>query len=502
MPSKTILIIGGGIAGLAAGCYAQMNGYQSHILERHTLPGGLCTAWERKDYIFDGCIHYLFGSGPGQPYYQIWDELGALQNRPILHHEEFMRAVDPEGRTVIAYADPDRLEEHLLTLAPEDAPHIRALAQGVRDFRAFDLSALQAKPRRLMGPGDGLQLAKQMMPFVGPLMRWGLLSATDFAARFRSPLLRAALPHLLGWPEIPMMAALSVLAYMHNGNAGFPAGGSLAFAQAIEQRYLALGGQIHYKAQVERILVENDHAVGVRLYDNQEMRGDVVISAADSRATLYEMLDGRYLTGAMRRRYDGRLPIYTQMQLSLGVNRDLRGDPHWIAYLLSQPLQVAGEPRPVIGVKNYSFDPSLAPPGKSVIEVMMRSDYGYWAQLYGRREYDIEQLQEVEPIVNFLEQRYPGLCSQIEVKDVATPLSYERYTGNWQGANSGWLLTNGTMRMLILGMRKTLPKLQNFYLAGQWVEPGGMLPPAALSGRNAIQLICAADGRPFTTSAA
>ncbi|MCA9968271.1 MAG: NAD(P)-binding protein, partial [Anaerolineales bacterium] len=45
---KKILIIGAGIAGLAAGCFAQMNGYQSEIFELHDLPGGLCTAWERK----------------------------------------------------------------------------------------------------------------------------------------------------------------------------------------------------------------------------------------------------------------------------------------------------------------------------------------------------------------------------------------------------------------------------------------------------------------------
>ncbi len=57
-----ILIIGAGVAGLAAGCYAQMNGYRSKIFELHDIPGGLCTAWEREDYIFDGCIHYLFGS--------------------------------------------------------------------------------------------------------------------------------------------------------------------------------------------------------------------------------------------------------------------------------------------------------------------------------------------------------------------------------------------------------------------------------------------------------
>ena len=65
MLEKSIIIIGGGIAGLAAGCYAQMNGYRTQIFELHFLPGGLCTAWERGPYVFDGCIHYLFGSGPG-----------------------------------------------------------------------------------------------------------------------------------------------------------------------------------------------------------------------------------------------------------------------------------------------------------------------------------------------------------------------------------------------------------------------------------------------------
>ena len=47
MTEKSILIIGGGIAGLAAGCYARMNGYRAKIFEMHSLPGGLCTAWER-----------------------------------------------------------------------------------------------------------------------------------------------------------------------------------------------------------------------------------------------------------------------------------------------------------------------------------------------------------------------------------------------------------------------------------------------------------------------
>ena len=149
---KSIIIIGAGIAGLAAGCYGQMNGYDTRIFELHDLPGGLCTAWERKGYIFDGCIHYLYGSAPGQRLYQIWEELGAVQGRTMLHHDEFMRVTDASGKTLVAYADPDRLEEHMKQLSPADAEPIEDLADGVRQFASFDMSVLMEKPRALMGP--------------------------------------------------------------------------------------------------------------------------------------------------------------------------------------------------------------------------------------------------------------------------------------------------------------------------------------------------------------
>jgi len=119
---------------------------------------------------------------------------------------------------------------------------------------------------------------------------------------------------------------------------------------------------------------------------------------------------------------------------------------------------------------------------------------------YGnRRLYDTEQSQVSDIIVDHLERWHPGIKQDIEFVDEATPLSYERYTGNWFGSTCGWLMTTKTMPMLIKGMPKTLPGLGHCYLAGQWVEPGGSLPLAAASGKNAIQLICHADGRKFFT---
>ena len=507
--STDIIIIGAGIAGLAAGCYAQMNGYRSCIFELHNQPGGLCTAWERKGYIFDGCIHYLFGSGSGQPFYRLWQELGAVQGRQFVHHDELMRLIDPNGKMLIVYNDPDRLEAHLIELSPVDRRLIQTFCADVRAFTDFDLSLLQQKPKALMSPVDWARLSMTTMPFIGPMARWSLLSAQDFGNRFKDPFLRRAIPQMFSWPSIPVIVGMSLLAYMHNKNAGFPVSGSLAFARTIERRYQALGGSIHYNAQVERVLVERNtrlasrrkhRAIGVRLYTNDEYFANRVISACDGRSTLFELLGGQYITPCAKRMYDGRLPVHSQLQVSLGVNRDLSNQPHWITYLLDQPVIIAGEKRYEISVKHYCFDPSLAPVGKSVVIAMLTTPYQYWQRIYGRSIYNTEQIQESSILIDQLEQIHPGIKADIEFVDVATPLSYERYTGNWQGSSCGWLLTKQTMPLMLSGLRKTLPGLHNFYRIGQWVEPGGSVPVVAMSGRNIIQQICHEDRKTFITT--
>jgi phytoene dehydrogenase-like protein len=496
--SKSIIIIGAGAAGLAAGCYAQMNGYQSIIFEMHRLPGGLCTAWERKGYVYDGCIHYLFGSGEGQPFNDMWQELGAVQGREFINHEVYQHITDGE-KTLIVYADPDRLEQHLMEISPADAKLIRQLCNGIRKFKDFDASAMYEVPKPLMKPRGWFNLSRKMMPFMPEIALWATQSTRDFADRFKDPFLRKAVAQMFSWEEAPMMMGMMLLAYMYKGNAGFPVGASLEFARSLENRYLELGGTIRYEAQVEKILTANKCAVGVRLYNDEVHYADVVISAADGRGTIFDMLGGEFTDRRIRRMYDGHLPTHQMCQVSLGINRDLSSQPHWVTYLLKDPILLAGEERFELGIKNYSFDPSLAPKGRSVMELIVRTNYAYWQRIYGRRLYDTEQTQVSEIIIDHMEKWYPGIRADIEFVDEATPLSYERYTGNWMGATTGWLLTKSTTPMMILGVPKTLPGLEDFYMAGQWVEPGGTVSMAAASGKNVIQTICAREGKPFTT---
>ncbi len=500
MQKKSILIIGGGIAGLAAGCYAQMNGYNSLIVELHSLPGGLCTSWQRNGYTFDGCIHWLVGSGEGKLMSNLWKELGALEGKQIVNHAEYLHYTGRDGRTLIFYTDVNRLEHHLLELAPEDSRMIRTMADAIRKLSRFNPP--QADPRKLTMAIQALLSLPRMLPIISLFKKYGAMTLEEFTAQFQSPLLQAAFPALvMNIPDFPALAVLMMLAYMNDRNAGYPLGGSLRFAQNIEKRYLNLGGEIRYKSRVEKILVENGRAVGVRLEDGRELRGDVIISAADGYATIFKMLEGKYVNDEIRGYYRELSIFRPLVQVSLGVKCDLSDRPHMAMYPLEQPINIAGEERSFIGVKHFCYDSSLAPQGKSVIEVMYPCNYDYWKPFEAEPErYDAEKKQVALTILGQLERIIPGIQAQVEVIDVATPLTYERYTGNWQGSMEGWQLTPHTMAMQMAGkaMSKTLPGLENFFMIGQWVEPGGGVPTAANSARNALQLICQRDGRTFT----
>ncbi len=138
---KKVVIIGAGIAGLSAGCYARMNGYDVEIHEANNLPGGLCTSWKRGDYVVDGCIHWLTDSRPGTGFYRVWEELGAVQGRQMFDHDVFSSVVGLDGRTLHFYTDVDRLEDHLKTLSPQDAGAIKDLCGLIRRLAGFFQSA-------------------------------------------------------------------------------------------------------------------------------------------------------------------------------------------------------------------------------------------------------------------------------------------------------------------------------------------------------------------------
>jgi phytoene dehydrogenase-like protein len=329
------------------------------------------------------------------------------------------------------------------------------------------------------------------------------MTSQDFSSRFSDPLLKDAFNEL--WlPDFSMLFMLFTFAYLHKKNAGYPIGGSLPMSRALEARYTALGGVINYDKKVEKVLTENNKATGIKLSDGSVFNASRIVSAADGYNTIYKMLDDKYADDKTHEPYE-KWPTFPSLIFAgFGVNRTFDDEPKTISgfsYQLEKPTVIADATISRLPVHIYNQDKSLAPAGKTVMTVMLQSDYTYWKKLsedkdaYNRKKEEVgKQIQEL------LEQRFPGISSQVEMTNIATPMTFERYTGNWKGCFEGWLITPMNANVMMKPMSQTLPGLNDFYMCGQWVAPGGGLPTGVMSGRKLIKKICKEDGRKFTTT--
>jgi len=493
--AKPVIIIGAGMGGLAAGIYGQINGYKTQIFEMHTKPGGQCTSWKRKGYTFDPCIHHFFGCKPGSRVYQMWHELGTLP-RELVNIEECTAVASPDGKMFVDYYDLEKLKNTLLKLSPADSKKIE---QYIGAIKAFSNNKI----------GDAIDSGSywkliRILPSMLQLQKWFKMNMQTFAERFSDPFLRKAFAQLVySNPDGPLFFHFMRHAGGMSGDIQWPLGGASEFAKSIEKRYLALGGTVHYSSWVEKILVENDKAMGIKLVDGSEHKADIIISNADGRKTIFNMLDGKYINETVRG-YCAPISDETPFAVDvfLGVNRDLSGEPSSLVLLLDQPVTIANHKYENIEVQLYGFDKSMAPAGKGTIKVELPASYAYWKQLYNddREKYKQEKQKVAEQVIEILESHFRGIENQVEVIDVSTLMTWERYMGGTQG----WF--NLPNRKLDFSMREelsdrkfkiTLPGLSNFYFVGVWATMMGSLAHNANSGKAIIRRICKKDGKKF-----
>jgi len=399
---------------------------------------------------------------------------------------------------LIIYADLEKLEDHLLDLAPEDQPLIRELVGAIRAMAAFD-PPLDVHPLEMM-----LEMPR-FLKWLNTFNKYNRESLEQFSRRFHSPFLREAFAHIQPG-ELPMGSVIGGLAWNTTRSQGYPLGGSLAFAEAVEKRFHDLGGQIHYKTRVEKIVIEpgsdgrKPRAVGLRLADGREERGDWVIAACDGYNSLQGLLDGRFVNDDLRKRY-GELPLNPAiLQISLGVNYDLNGAAHSQVDLLPAPLAFGGEEQHSFWYHIFNYDPTCAPEGHTVVLSRIPTRYDFWKEASTEAErYTAEKQTVAEALIDHLETRFPGLRQAVEMTDVATPLTFERYTAAHRGAKQSFALTPQTAAYAANGFSPELPGLDRFYQSGMWLQPGGGVFPSARSSREVIRRICKRDGKKFTT---
>jgi len=485
---KKIVIIGGGIAGLSAGIHAQLYGFESIIYEKHSIVGGQCTGWDRQGYHVDGCIHWLTGTKEGSDLYEVWKTVGALGNVEIIQHDNF-GTYEFDGASITLWQDLDRLQAELIAISPKDRDEILMLIQDIRNVQSMDMPAKM--PIDMLPVKELLKLFKAMKGAGGVMNKTSKISCEEYAKRYQHPALRKMF-------ETCMPSGYSIAAFIFgmgtftSGNGAVPRGGSKEMALRMEKRYIELGGKVVTKISAEEILIHDKVATAVRFSNGITVNADYVIAACDVHITFEKLLKGIYHDKKFEIRYHNSTDyaIPTSVQIAFGVTADLGEYPPTVIFETAS-YRVGVSHYNTIGMKNYSFEESFAPKGNTIVTFSINqsdTDYKYWEKLYQNKDdYRKEKQRIATEVQSRLLERYPEFEGKIVLLDVATPMTYNRYTGAYHGAWMSFMMTPKSKSMMHSGKIKGL---KNCYLTGQWLQPPGGLPVAVTTGKFTVQRIC------------
>ena len=482
--NKKVIVIGGGIAGLSAGVYAQKCGFDTTILESHSIAGGNCTSWKRRGYLFEGGMHWLGGSNKNEAINKLWRYIGAINDNVNIRYSEPFLEYNHRGTPVRLYRDVNMTERHLLELSPKDAKEIKKFCNNIRKVQKLSMPVPELKgvkvTRRTHPP---LSLLFTAISATWLMKKYAKISKDDYASRFSHEGICGLIRALPGGEQSISMLFLT-MGSLARGDGGFPDGGSLPFVQRIVNTFTELGGKILYNAHAERIIVENGKATGV-ISGEKHFFADAVIVASDTMA-IEQLFDALPKSSWLDKMYQTTKPTMV-MLVSLGINADLKKYPERPLVSLKEPIQFANETYNALLLSNYANDPVYSPKGKTAMTVQLPGDtYDFWKKAKDENRYAEEKQKIGDRVIEAIAAQFPELKGNVEVCDVATPLTYERYCGNWKGS---WM-TAITEDLKIERYPAVIEGLNNVYFAGQRMMPPGGLPPALMTGRTAVQYLC------------
>jgi len=492
-----VVIIGAGIGGLTCGALLAKNGLKTLLIEQHSIPGGYCTSFKRKGFIFDAAVHFSEGLREGGRFYQILKEL-EVEKEIELHR------IDPLYRVFFgdeSFSIPADLKEYISMLSkkfPKEEKGISELFETIK--------RLKKEAEKLPSP---LRIwNKIFVPLKFPLIfKYYKKTFAEMLADFiKDVRLKAIIS--AGWPYVGLppskISATQMAGYLYSAHFEghyYPKSGTQVLVSTLAKALEKYGGELQLGTKVTKIFVENNKAVGVETAKGNKINAKYVVSNADARQTFLNLIGPEKLSDMFLNRLNQMEPSISFFQVWLGVDMNLRDkgineheifcyasyDPDYVYDLCMQGKLEAG-----CGICIPTLnDPSLAPENKHIVSLIYPIPYDCrenWEVENGKRGSSYKKLKDemMHQLVKTAERVIPELSEHIILSEAATPLTLERYTQNYRGAAYGWASTPDQS-----GISRLQPKtpIKNLYLAGHWTTTGGGTITVAISGKNTAEMI-------------
>lgn len=514
------VVVGAGHNGLVCGAYLARAGLRILILERRDHVGGLLVNRELAPGLNAPSLVHTVGRLAGSVVKELHLRLHGLE---LIAPAVRAFAPQPEGRSVTLWADVARTADELRHISPRDARSYPEFDQRVRALAGFLAHVHAATPPDLSNPSardglTGLKLGRVLLGLdkrdLQTLLRVIPMAVADFVSESLSDdALRAAIAvrgiqyaGMGPWSAGTTAVLLSDSANNDGGAPGhtvFARGGPAALAGALAASARSFGAEIRAAAGVARVTTKDERVSGVVLDNGEEIAAPLVVSNADPKMTLLELLDPLDVGPSLRWRAEN----IRMGGVVAKVNLALAALPRFTAVERADLERLEGRIvlAPGIDALERAFDatkygrmaptpyleatiPTLADPSLASGETHVMSVVVQYVP-YHLRDGDWASQSDVlgDLVLRTLEDYAPGIQELVTEREVLTPLDLEHDFGLTEGhplhGEPG--LDQFFAWRPLLGHASYRVAVEGLYLCGAGAHPGGGITGAP--GANAAR---------------
>jgi phytoene dehydrogenase-like protein len=455
-----VVVIGAGIGGLVCGCYLAKAGLKVLIAEQHHKPGGYCTSFRRKGFIFDAAAH-SFGSYRENGNMKLILKALDLDKRIRIKRTIPSDVIITPDYKITFWENTDKIIQELQQAFPDEAVNISNFIQYLINSKPLDFIALRTKTYKELL--DRYFLDNKLKTILSlPILGNGALPPSMISA---------------------FTGAKIFTEFILDGGY-YPEGEMQALPDALAKRFMESGGELRLSCFVKKIRIRNGKVTGVMLEKDGLIATKYVVSNCDARQTFFKLLRKKAVKKEILNKIDSMIPSLSTFILYLGINKPFKSLPKpgtnvWFLpyYDLEKAYTYAKEGN-IDNVKGFMV--RLSPDKKTILAFVIApfKNKTYWTN---------NKNKIMESFIRRIEQYIiPGLSNHIIYKEAATPHTLYRYTLNYRGAAYGWA---STPEQLFTPELRQNTSVKGLYLAGHWTTQTQGIPGVAYVGLTTAKLI-------------
>lgn len=478
---KKVIIIGAGIGGLSAAIRLAKSGFSVSILEKNETVGGKVNIVESGGYKFDTGASLLTIKHILEEIFE-FAEHNLKDYLEIISLEPICRYFWSDKTIFDASANIAKTENEIARLEPNDVESFRKyLADSKQKYEIAEKTFLAKSLNDLP------QLIRPK--YLKDLLKISTLKTLEKHNRdyFKSEKLRQIFNRFAtynGSSPYQIPATFALIPFVEFGlGAWYVRGGMYKIPKALEKLARELNVKIKTKCEVEKIIVENEKAVGVKV-NGEKIRADFVVSNADAVETYRNLLPIE--------KFQNREPSCSGFVLLLGTRKKFKQLAHHNIFFsdnykaefdaIFKQKRPANNPTIYICATSVS-DKTQAPANRENLFVLVNAPY-----LSEETNWQKEAKPYRDLILKKLEEfGLKDLNDSIEFEQIITPEDFEtKYRAN-KGSIYG-ISSNGIFSAFLRIPNKS-KEIENLYFVGGATHPGGGIPLVLLSAKMSCELI-------------